>query len=72
VRDFVIALLFACAGALTAQSLAITGTLPAAKDFSEAYYPEESHLFVRDESLSDAFRRAADFFDKNLAAGQRP
>ncbi|MFN7992117.1 MAG: prolyl oligopeptidase family serine peptidase [Bryobacteraceae bacterium] len=36
------------------------------KDFSEIYYPEESHLFVRDETLSDAFRRAGAFFDKNL------
>jgi dipeptidyl aminopeptidase/acylaminoacyl peptidase len=38
------------------------------KDFSEIYYPEESHLFARDETLIDAFRRAAEFFDKNLAA----
>jgi len=36
------------------------------KDFSEIYYPEESHLFVRDESLIDAFRRASEFFDRNL------
>ncbi len=36
------------------------------KDFSEIYYPEESHLFVRDETLIDAFRRAAEFFERNL------
>jgi len=36
------------------------------KDFSEIYYPEESHIFVRDETLIDAFRRASEFFDKNL------
>jgi dipeptidyl aminopeptidase/acylaminoacyl peptidase len=37
------------------------------KDFSEIYYPEESHIFVRDESYIDAFRRATEFFDRNLA-----
>lgn len=36
------------------------------KDFSEIYYPEESHLFVRDETLIDAFRRAAEFFEREL------
>jgi dipeptidyl aminopeptidase/acylaminoacyl peptidase len=36
------------------------------KDFSEIYYPEESHIFVRDETLIDAFRRAAGFFERNL------
>ncbi len=36
------------------------------KDFSEIYYPEESHIFVRDETLIDAFRRASEFFDRNL------
>jgi len=36
------------------------------KDFSEIYYPEESHIFVRDESYIDAFRRATEFFDRNL------
>ncbi|HWB98672.1 MAG TPA: S9 family peptidase [Bryobacteraceae bacterium] len=36
------------------------------KPFEEMYYPEESHLFVRDETLIDAFRRAAEFFDRNL------
>lgn len=36
------------------------------KDFEEAYYPEEDHLFARDESLIDAFRRAGNFFDRWL------
>ena len=36
------------------------------KPFEQAYYPEESHLFVRDETLIDAFRRTADFFDRHL------
>jgi dipeptidyl aminopeptidase/acylaminoacyl peptidase len=36
------------------------------KDFSEIYYPEESHIFARDETLIDAFRRAAEFFGRNL------
>jgi dipeptidyl aminopeptidase/acylaminoacyl peptidase len=36
------------------------------KDFEEAYYAEEDHLFIRDESLIDAFRRAATFFDRWL------
>jgi len=36
------------------------------KEFEEAYYPEEDHLFVRDETLIDAFRRAANFFDRWL------
>ncbi len=36
------------------------------KDFSEIYYPEESHIFARDETLIDAFRRATEFFDTNL------
>ena len=36
------------------------------KDFSEIYYPEESHIFVRDESYIDAFRRAAEFFGRSL------
>jgi dipeptidyl aminopeptidase/acylaminoacyl peptidase len=36
------------------------------KDFEEAYYPEEDHLFTRDESLIDAFRRAGSFFDRWL------
>ena len=36
------------------------------KPFEQAYYPEENHVFVRDETLADAFRRAAAFFDRNL------
>ena len=36
------------------------------KDFEEAFYPEEDHLFTRDESLIDAFRKAANFFDRWL------
>jgi dipeptidyl aminopeptidase/acylaminoacyl peptidase len=36
------------------------------KPFEQAYYPEEEHIFVRDETLIDAFRRAADFFGRNL------
>lgn len=36
------------------------------KTFEQAYYPEESHLFVREETLIDAFRRAAEFFDRHL------
>jgi dipeptidyl aminopeptidase/acylaminoacyl peptidase len=36
------------------------------KDFSEIYYPEESHIFVREETLIDAFRRASEFFDRSL------
>ena len=36
------------------------------KRFEEAYYPGESHIFARDETLADAFGRAAEFFDRNL------
>jgi dipeptidyl aminopeptidase/acylaminoacyl peptidase len=36
------------------------------KAFEQAYYPEESHLFAREETLIDAFRRTADFFDRHL------
>lgn len=36
------------------------------KPFEQAYYPEEDHIFVRDETLIDAFRRTAAFFDRNL------
>jgi dipeptidyl aminopeptidase/acylaminoacyl peptidase len=36
------------------------------KRFEQIYYPEESHMFVRDETPADAFRRAAEFFDRNL------
>jgi dipeptidyl aminopeptidase/acylaminoacyl peptidase len=34
--------------------------------FDEIFYPEESHGFMRDETLIDCFQRASDFFDKNL------
>ena len=36
------------------------------KSFEEAFYPEENHAYVRDESYRDAFARAAEFFDRNL------
>ena len=36
------------------------------KDFSEIYYPEESHIFVRHETLIGACRRATEFFDRDL------
>ncbi|MFB3825277.1 MAG: prolyl oligopeptidase family serine peptidase [Bryobacteraceae bacterium] len=36
------------------------------KPFEEAYYPQESHVFVRDETLIDAFRRTTEFFDRHL------
>ncbi len=36
------------------------------KTFEESYYPEENHAFVRDESLQNAFGKAAAFFDTNL------
>ena len=36
------------------------------KDFSQIYYPEESHGFVRDETLIDSFRRTADWLDRHL------
>lgn len=38
------------------------------KPFEEAFYPEESHAYARDESLKDAFGRTARFFDRYLAA----
>lgn len=45
------------------------------KPFEESFYPEESHAYVRDESIRDAFGRAARFFaqyikpdDSSLAA----
>jgi dipeptidyl aminopeptidase/acylaminoacyl peptidase len=38
------------------------------RHFDEIFYPEESHGFLRDETLGDVFQRASDFFDKNLAA----
>jgi dipeptidyl aminopeptidase/acylaminoacyl peptidase len=36
------------------------------KRFSEIYYPEENHIYLRDETWIDAFRRATEFFDRNL------
>lgn len=36
------------------------------KDFAQIYYPEEDHLFVRDETLIDAFRRTAEWMDRHL------
>jgi YD repeat-containing protein len=36
------------------------------RNFAEAFYPEENHGFVRDESLIDSFRRTAEFFDRHL------
>ncbi len=40
------------------------------KSFEEAFYPEENHAYVRDESFKDAFQRAADFFDRHLGEGR--
>ncbi len=36
------------------------------KDFGQAYYPQESHGFVRDETWIDACRRTAEWFDRYL------
>jgi dipeptidyl aminopeptidase/acylaminoacyl peptidase len=36
------------------------------KDFGQAYYPQEDHGFVRDETLIDAFRRTAEWFERYL------
>ena len=36
------------------------------KDFAQIYYPEESHGFVRDETLIDSYRRTADWMDVHL------
>lgn len=36
------------------------------KQFEESFYPEETHAYVRDESLKDAFGRAARFFERYL------
>jgi dipeptidyl aminopeptidase/acylaminoacyl peptidase len=36
------------------------------KPFEEAFYPEENHAYVRDETLKDAFGRTARFFDRYL------
>jgi dipeptidyl aminopeptidase/acylaminoacyl peptidase len=38
------------------------------KSFDEAFYPEENHAYVRDESLRDAFGRTARFFARYLQA----
>jgi dipeptidyl aminopeptidase/acylaminoacyl peptidase len=40
------------------------------KPFEEAFYPEENHAYARDESFKDAFKRAADFFDRHLREGR--
>jgi dipeptidyl aminopeptidase/acylaminoacyl peptidase len=36
------------------------------KSFDESFYPEESHAYLRDESLKDAFGKAALLFDRYL------
>ena len=36
------------------------------KPFEQAFYPEESHGFTRDETLIDAFGRTARLFDQYL------
>jgi dipeptidyl aminopeptidase/acylaminoacyl peptidase len=36
------------------------------KDFSQIYYPQEDHGFVRDETWIDACRRTAEWFDRHL------
>ncbi|MBV9083658.1 MAG: prolyl oligopeptidase family serine peptidase, partial [Acidobacteriaceae bacterium] len=36
------------------------------KHFEESFYPEESHAYVREETLRDAFGRTAQFFDRWL------
>jgi dipeptidyl aminopeptidase/acylaminoacyl peptidase len=40
------------------------------KPFEEAFYPEENHAYARDESFKDAFKRAADFFDRHLGVNR--
>jgi len=40
------------------------------KTFEEAFYPEENHAYARDESFKDAFKRAADFFDRHLGVNR--
>lgn len=42
------------------------------KQFEESFYPEENHAYVRDESLKDAFGRAARFFDRYLKEQPTP
>ncbi|MCP5114942.1 MAG: prolyl oligopeptidase family serine peptidase, partial [bacterium] len=36
------------------------------KDFSQIYYPQENHGFVRDETWIDACRRTTEWFDRYL------
>jgi len=36
------------------------------KEFSQIYYPEEGHGFVRQETLIDSFRHTADWLDRHL------
>lgn len=36
------------------------------RPFEEAFYPEESHGFMRDETLIDCFQRTGDFFQRYL------
>jgi len=36
------------------------------KDFSQIFYPQESHGFVRDETWIDALRRTTEWFERNL------
>ena len=40
------------------------------KPFGQAYYPEESHAFVRDETWIDACRRTVEWFDRYLKGGE--
>jgi dipeptidyl aminopeptidase/acylaminoacyl peptidase len=40
------------------------------KQFEESFYPEESHGYIRDESLQDSFGRTAIFFDRYLKEDQ--
>jgi dipeptidyl aminopeptidase/acylaminoacyl peptidase len=42
------------------------------KSFEHFFYPEESHLFYRDESLRDAFRRTLEWFDRYLGRAGTP
>ena len=41
------------------------------RQFWQAFYPEESHGFLRDETLIDSFRRTAEFFDQHLGVGAK-
>lgn len=40
------------------------------KSFEESFYPEESHAYLRGESLRDAFGRVSNFFDRYLKENQ--